>query len=222
MDDAFNGSCLCEGASMGIHESQSRFFENQIGRNRYFLNYITTILNDAFGCAFAEDELYAIANQVFPMAIRTEADELTYPIHIIIRYEIEKELFSGKLKMSDAPTVWREKYKNYLDVDVADDRSGILQDSHWSGGSFGYFPSYFIGSAYAAQLMSFMEKDMNIKDLLSNGNLYPVIEWLKNRVHNIGPLMKPSQIIMNACGEDFSIKYYTDYLKNKYSNLINE
>ena len=219
MDDVFNGSCLCEAASMGMHESQSRFYENQLGRNRFFLDYITTRLNNDLKYSCDIDGLYSAANQVFPSAIRTEADELTYPIHILIRYEIEKDLFAGNIKMSEAPYVWREKYNNYLGVRVDDDKTGILQDSHWSGGSLGYFPSYFIGSAYAAQFMNTIEKELNIPDLFSSGNIKPVTEWLKSRVHSIGPLLKPPQIIKQVCGEEFSVDYYIHYLLKKYRSI---
>ena len=166
------------------------------------------------------EDFYRAVNKAQPSLIRTEADELTYCFHVMIRYEIEKQLIGGTLEVKDVPAVWNALYKEYLGVDVPDDKQGCLQDSHWSGGSFGYFPSYALGSAYGAQMLRNMEQDIDVWGSVSKGDLAPVTAWLKEKVHKYGCLLEPGDIVKQACGE-FDPTVYTDYLEDKFRRLYN-
>ena len=212
---------LAGGVSMGVHESQSRFYENIIGRSRPFIEAIWPKMRQLFteqlGDVTAE-RFYRAANRAQPSLIRTESDELTNSLHVMIRYEIEKALIGGALAVKDVPGEWNRLYKEYLGVDVPDDAHGCLQDSHWSGGSFGYFPSYALGSAYGAQMLANMEKDMDVWGPVGRGDLTHITAWLTEKVHRFGGLLTPAQVVANACGE-FDPAYYTDYLTEKYSAL---
>ena len=219
--DEFQYTVLAGGVSMGVHESQSRFYENIIVRSRAFVEAIFPKMQEFFpeqlGDVTAE-QMYRAVNKVQPSLIRTESDELTYSLHVMIRYEIEKQLIGGTLKVKDVPEVWNLLYKEYLGVDVPDDKQGCLQDSHWSGGSFGYFPSYALGSAYGAQMLQNMEKDIDVWGPVSKGDLSIVSGWLKDKVHQYGSFLEPADVVKNACGT-FDPSVYTDYLTKKYTEL---
>ena len=219
--DEVQYTCLSGGVSMGVHESQSRFYENIIGRSRPFIQAVFPKLQEFFPqqlCDVTEEQFYRAVNKAQPSLIRIEADELTYRLHIMVRYEIEKQLIGGTLAVKDVPETWNRLYKEYLGVDVPDDKHGCLQDSHWSGGSFGYFPSYALGSAYGAQMLRNMEKEIDVWGPVSRGDLSGVSGWLKERVHQFGGLLTPAEVVQNACGS-FDPTVYTDYLANKYSQL---
>lgn len=219
--DEVQYTCLSGGVSMGVHESQSRFYENIIGRSRPFIQAVFPKLQEFFPqqlCDVTEEQFYRAVNKAQPSLIRIEADELTYCLHIMVRYEIEKQLIGGTLAVKDVPETWNRLYKEYLGVDVPDDKHGCLQDSHWSGGSFGYFPSYALGSAYGAQMLRNMEKEIDVWGPVSRGDLSGVSGWLKERVHQFGGLLTPAEVVQNACGS-FDPTIYTDYLANKYSQL---
>ena len=219
--DEVQYTCLSGGVSMGVHESQSRFYENIIGRSRPFIQAVFPKLQEFFPqqlCDVTEEQFYRAVNKAQPALIRIEADELTYCLHIMVRYEIEKQLIGGTLAVKDVPETWNRLYKEYLGVDVPDDKHGCLQDSHWSGGSFGYFPSYALGSAYGAQMLRNMEKEIDVWGPVSRGDLSGVSGWLKERVHQFGGLLTPAEVVQNACGS-FDPTVYTDYLANKYSQL---
>jgi carboxypeptidase Taq len=208
---------------MGVHESQSRFYENLIGRSRPFVDAIFPKMQEIFAEQLKDvtaEQMYLAVNRVEPSLIRVEADELTYCLHVMIRYEIEKAVVNGQLEVKDIPAQWNRLYKEYLGVDVPDDKRGCLQDSHWSGGMIGYFPSYALGSAYGAQMLRNMEKDIDVWGDVAKGDLSKVTAWLKDKVHQYGGLMEPADVIANACGT-FDPLVYTKYLVDKYSAIYN-
>ncbi|HIT31802.1 MAG TPA: carboxypeptidase M32 [Candidatus Enterenecus stercoripullorum] len=219
--DDIQYTCLAGGVSMGVHESQSRFYENLIGRSRPFIEAIFPKMRAFFPAQLAgvtAEQFYRAVNRAQPTLIRIEADELTYCLHIMVRYEMEKQLIGGTLEVKDVPKVWNRLYKEYLGIDVPDDKRGCLQDSHWSGGSFGYFPSYALGSAYGAQMLKNMEREFDVWGPVSRGDLSQVSAWLGDKVHQYGGLLTPAEVVKNACG-DFDPTVYTDYLVEKYSRL---
>ena len=221
VDPALDYTCLAGGVSMGVHESQSRFYENIIGRSLPFVQAIFPKMQEFFPeqlSGVTAEEFYKAVNKAQPSLIRTEADELTYCLHVMVRYEIEKRLIGGTLAVKDVPAEWNRLYKEYLGIDVPDDTRGCLQDSHWSGGSFGYFPSYALGSAYGAQMLRNMEQEMDVWGPVSKGDLSGVSGWLREHIHKYGGMMEPADIVKNACG-DFDPTVYTDYLTKKYSEL---
>lgn len=223
ISDDVQYTCLAGGVSMGVHESQSRFYENLIGRSKPFIQAIFPKMREFFPEQLSDvtaEQFYRAVNKVQRSLIRTEADELTYCLHIMVRYEIEKQLISGTLAVKDVPATWNRLYKEYLGVDVPDDRQGCLQDSHWSGGAFGYFPSYALGSAYGAQMLKNMEGDMDVWGPVSKGDLSQVSAWLGDKVHRYGGLLEPADVVKNACGQ-FAPTVFTDYLEKKYTELYN-
>ncbi len=219
--DELQYTYAANGVSMGIHESQSRFYENIIGRSKEFVTFIFPKMQEIFpeqlGDVTAE-QMYRAVNRVQPSLIRTEADEVTYSLHVMIRYEIEKKLFDGSLEVRDIPETWNRLYKEYLGVDVPDDTRGCLQDSHWSGGMFGYFPSYALGSAYGAQMLCCMEKDVDVWGTVAKGDLSAITEWMKDHVHKYGRMLEPADLIRQICGE-FTPDAYVEYLTKKYSEI---
>lgn len=223
-DDCYNYTALSGGVSMGIHESQSRFYENIIGRSRSFVRAIFPKVKDFFPEQLEgvdAEMFYRAINKAQPSLIRTEADELTYCLHVMVRYEIEKQLIGGTLAIADVPAEWNRLYKEYLGVEVPNDREGCLQDSHWAGGMLGYFPSYALGSAYGPQILKAMEEDLgDIWADVEQGDLSKVTLWLKEKIHRHASFIKPGVLFESVCGK-FDAKYYTDYLTEKYSKLYN-
>ena len=213
---------LAGGVTMGVHESQSRFYENIIGRSRAFCAPLLKILKEVFPeqmKGVTEEELYSAINLSKPSLIRTEADELTYSLHVMIRYELEKAMIAGNLKVADIPGEWNRLYKDVLGVDVPDNRRGCLQDSHWSTGYIGYFPSYALGSAYGVQMLRQMEKTVDVWGTVAKGDLSPVTTWLTENIHQYGALKKPQDLLPAAMGGPLDAAVYTDYLKKKFSEL---
>lgn len=217
----YYGTVLGDGTSMGIHESQSRFYENIVGRSRAFAGYILPIMRRYFPSFenVSADAFYRAINKSEPSLIRIEADELTYSLHIMIRYEIERMLFEGDVTAKDLPALWNKLYKEYLGVDVPNDSEGVLQDTHWGGGMFGYFPSYSIGSAYGAQMLFHMKKDLDVDLLVDKGDIKPIYDWLHERIYQYGASKTPKEIIEISCGEPFKASYYTDYLETKFRDV---
>jgi len=217
------GTNLCTGTSMGIHESQSLFYENFVGRHYSYWKRNYELLKTYSSGQFSEvslDDYYRAINESRPSLIRIEADELTYPLHIMIRYEIEKGLFNDEIKVSDLPRVWNEKYEEYLGIRPSNDAEGILQDVHWAGGSFGYFPSYALGYMYAAQFKHTMLKDLpNFDLLIEEGNLEQIKNWLTAKVHQHGKMKKPLEILEDVTGEGLNATYLIDYLEQKYKAI---
>lgn len=220
--DELEGTVLSGGVSMSIHESQSRFMENLIGRSREFIELIFPKMQEFFPEQLAgvmAEQLFLAVNKVEPSLIRTEADELTYALHVLVRYEIEKGLFDGSITAEELPAVWNAKYKEYLGIDVPDDRRGVLQDSHWSGGNVGYFPSYALGSAYGAQMLAKMKQTVDVAGAVRSGDLHPITNWLEKHIWKFGGLYDPMDLLERAVGEPFDPKYFTDYLEEKFSAI---
>ena len=185
----YDYTVVTHGATMGIHESQSRLFENLVGRSRAFVHYLYPTLKELFPAQLADvsaEEIWRAVNRAEPGLIRTEADELTYSLHIMVRYELEKALMQGTLAVADLPAAWNAKYKEYLGVDVPDDAHGCLQDIHWSMGDIGYFPSYALGSAYGAQALDDLRKTNDFDAQWANGDVEPLKAALKERVWQWG------------------------------------
>jgi carboxypeptidase Taq len=209
------------GCSLGFHESQSRFVENIVGRSREFWTYFYPKLRQLTGTVFSdialEDFVKAI-NQVTPSKIRVEADEVTYCLHVIIRFEIEQELIPGKINVTELPEIWNQKYKDYLGVDIENDSEGVLQDTHWASGYFGYFPTYALGNVYSGQLLANLNKDMPTwKDQIKKGNFQSVKNWLTKTVHEAGDLYDPADLIKKIAGERINVNPYLQYLDQKYA-----
>ena len=214
-------SNLGTGVSMGIHESQSRFYENIIGRSRAFCSIIYPWLKEHFAPRLdhvTEDDFYRMINKSEPSLIRTEADELTYCLHIMVRYELEKRMFDGSLTAHDLPAEWNRLYKEYLGIDVPDDRQGVLQDSHWANGNIGYFPSYAIGSAYGAQYLQEMSKELDVDAVVRSGDLTPINNWLEDRIWKHGCMKDPVALFESVCGK-FDPACYVAYLEKKFTEV---
>lgn len=222
ISDEITQTLVGGGASMGMHESQSRFYENIIGRSEAFWEPIYGKLVETFPKQLEKvslDQFIKAVNKAVPGLIRIDADELTYCLHIMVRYEMEKMIMDGSADVKDLPKLWNEKYQEYLGVSPEDDAEGVLQDIHWAQGSFGYFPSYALGSAFAAQFYHKMQEELDVEGLLKEGNLKPIREFLKDRIHRYGKVKETRDLIKAVTGEDFTPKYYIEYLKEKYKKI---
>ncbi|WP_327837171.1 carboxypeptidase M32 [Bacillus salipaludis] len=219
----FEGSVLQSGASFGIHESQSRFLENMVGRSKEFWNYFYPHIQNQFPEALENvtvEEFYRAVNTVQPSFIRVEADELTYNLHIMIRYEIEKALMAGEIEAKDLPAIWNEKMHDYLGVTPGTDTEGVLQDVHWSFGGIGYFPSYSLGNLYAAQILRKIEQDLpDFYYHIEQGRFDLIQDWLKENIHQHGKLYTPNELIKKVTGEELNAEYLVEYLEKKYSEV---
>jgi len=208
--------------SFGIHESQSRFYENIIGRSREFWNnFLPDIKLAAPSIANIDlDSIMGIINKVQRSKIRIEADEVTYSLHIIIRFEAERDLFLGKIEIEELPSVWNQKYSDYLDVKIENDSEGVMQDTHWASGLFGYFPSYALGNIYGGQITSAISKSIpDWRMQLSNGKMDTINLWLNDNIHQKGNLYDPEELIKIATGESLNSGSYLRYLNEKYGLL---
>ena len=221
-DDKYNYTIFQGGVSMGIHESQSRFYENIIGRSYAFTGplleaakkYFPEHLKDV-----SHEDFYKAVNRSEAGPVRLESDELTYALHILVRYEIEKQLIAGTLEVKDAPQEWNRLYKEYLGVTPENDAKGILQDSHWAGTTIGYFPTYALGSAYGAQMLhTMLQEKPDLWDQVAEGDLSWITGWLKEHIHQYACYYKPKDLFENACGK-FDTKYFIDYLTNKMTEV---
>lgn len=217
------GTPLAEGTSMGIHESQSRFWENIIGRSSAFWEYYYNDLVSHFPKQLehvSHKDFYRAVNEMNPSLIRIEADELTYNLHIMLRYEIEKDLINDVIKVEDLPEIWKEKMNQYLGVIPETDAEGVLQDVHWSGGMIGYFPTYALGNIYAAQFYHKMRQEFpDFKEMIQHGNLIPIKAWLNENIHQYGKLKTANELIKDVTGEDLNAKYLIDYLTEKVQDI---
>jgi carboxypeptidase Taq len=209
--------------SYGIHESQSRLCENIIGRSMEFWTHILPKLKQITAPALASISLsqfvHAI-NMVQPSKIRIEADEVTYNLHVIVRFQIEKDLFADKIAVAELPETWNQKYKEYLGVKVENDSEGVMQDTHWASGYYGYFPSYALGNIYSGQLLAALSKDMqDWRRQVTQGNLEDIRGWLVKNVHSYGDLYDPADLIRRITGNELDAEPYLEYLREKYSKL---
>ena len=220
--DEYEYTCLAGGVSMGIHESQSRFWENLIGRSEEFCALALPVLQEIFPENFRDvtvRQLYRAVNKSEPSLIRTEADELTYCLHIMVRYDLEKAMMEGRLTVKELPAAWNAKMKEYLGVDVPDDSRGVLQDTHWAGGMIGYFPSYALGSAYGAQMLAKMQEDLDVYATVKAGETEKISAWLGEKLWQHGCRYDPDELFMRCCEAPFDPKWFTDYLTEKFTRV---
>ncbi|MDG4474632.1 carboxypeptidase M32 [Thiovibrio frasassiensis] len=224
IDERLAHTHLDDGVSLGIHESQSRFWENVVGRGNPFWQRFFPELQQAFPAQFSLlglTEFVRGINAVTPGLIRVDADEVTYNLHVLIRFEIEKGLIEGSVQVADLPGIWREKYRDYLGVEVPSDAEGVLQDIHWSHGSFGYFPTYTIGNLAAAQIWeAYKQYDPGFQQTLADGNLSKVREWLVREIHGHGSVYLPEALLVRVTGAPLSAQPFLAYLEEKFSTLI--
>jgi carboxypeptidase Taq len=223
LDARNTGTPMAEAASTGIHESQSRLWENLVGRSRPFWRHYYPKLAKCFPEALAgvgEDAFYAAVNEAKPSLIRVEADEVTYNLHILLRFEIEQALFSGALSVAELPGVWNKKMQEYLGLTPPDDARGVLQDVHWSCGLFGYFPTYTLGNLYAAQFFATAKKEVaDLEAKVARGELLPLREWLRERIHRHGMLYAPGELCEKVTGAPLDARHFNAYLKGKFGEI---
>jgi carboxypeptidase Taq len=214
---------LAEVTSLGIHESQSRLWETIIGRSKEFWDYFYPILQTYFPVQLknvSKNYFYRALNNVEQSLIRVEADEVTYSLHIILRYVIEKMIFEDKIEIDELPHVWNEKMERLLNIIPTNDATGILQDVHWSDGSFGYFPTYTLGNLYAAQIFFYVKQKIpSILQEISQGNFANLLAYLRQNIHKFGSIYYPQKLIKRVTGEFLDPKYFIDYLKKKFYPL---
>jgi len=214
-----------EPISMGIHESQSRFCENIVGKNPVYLQYfypnVVQKIMPAFKSVDTDTFIQAI-NAIIPSKIRVYADEVTYNLHIILRFEIEQDLMAGKISVAELPSIWNEKMEKYLGIPIENEAEGVLQDTHWYAGLFGYFPTYALGNIYNSQMLATMKKSIpELEDQLATGDFSKIRNWLVTNVHNKGSLYDPIDLMKNICNQPPDTKYFLDYLNEKYSRIYN-
>lgn len=217
------GLPLGEACSLGIHESQARMWENNVGRSKAYWEANYEVLQKTFPNELNDislDDFYNGINKIAPNEIRTEADELHYHFHVLIRFEIEKALMEGKIEVENLDKVWNEKYKEYMGIEITNDNEGILQDIHWSHGSIGYFPTYSLGSFYAAQFFAQAQKDMpNLISEISQGDNSNLLAWLRQHIHQHGRYYTPDELCLKITGEKLNFSYFMDYAKQKFGSI---
>jgi len=214
---------LCNGASMAVHESQSRMWENIVGRSMPFWQYFYPDLQKRFPSQLGNVDLksfYRAINKVSPSLIRTEADEATYNLHIMLRMELEIALIEGSLQVKDLPAAWNDRMKDYLGITPPDDRKGVLQDVHWSGGMIGYFPTYALGNLVSAQLWEVILKAMpDIESQFSKGKFDGLLGWLRTNIHQHGAKFEPQELVKRVTGNTIDPQPYLHYLETKYGEV---
>lgn len=217
------GLPLGEACSLGIHESQARMWENNVGRSKAYWQAHFEALKATFSeqlSGVTLEDFYKGINQIAPNKIRTEADELHYHFHVLIRFEIEKALMEGEIEVEDLDKVWNEKYKEYMGIEVTNDNEGILQDIHWSHGSIGYFPTYSLGSFYAAQFFAKAKEEIpTLEDEIATGDNRKLLQWLRQNIHQYGRYYTPDELCMKITGEKLNFKYFMDYAKQKFGAI---
>ncbi len=219
IDERLSATPIANGVSMGVHESQSRFWENVVGRSKSFSNILAKLLKENLTGLedLTGEEVYFYVNTVRPGYIRVEADELTYNFHIILRYKLEKMLIAGEISVDDVPGLWNDMMEEYLGIRPPNDRLGVLQDIHWSGGSIGYFPTYSLGTVLSAQIKYYLEKNLGKLDqLIAEGRYEGIKEWLREKIHRYGSTYPPKILIEKAFGEKVNPDYYNRYIVEKF------
>lgn len=209
--------------SMGIHESQSLFFEMQVGRHDAFIAHLARLAGEHFtghdANLFSQDNFQKLYTRVKKDFIRVDADELTYPAHVILRYEIERDLINGQIKHTDIPELWDLKMQSYLGLSTKDNyKNGCMQDIHWTDGAFGYFPSYTLGAMYAAQFMASMKQSVDVDSVIQSGDLTPIFTWLSDNIWSKGSLLTTDELVKQATGETLNATYFKQHLKTRYLN----
>jgi carboxypeptidase Taq len=217
------GTPLAEAVSLGIHESQSRLWENLVGKSRPFWIYFYPFLQKEFPAALQNislESFYRVMNAVEPSFIRVEADEVTYNLHVILRFEIERALIEDGLDVAELPRIWNSKMKELLMVDVPDDSLGVLQDVHWSGGMIGYFPTYSLGNLYSAQFFAAARRDIPaLDDEMARGEFSNLLQWLREKIHVHGKFYSARELVKNATGEPLNSKHFAAYITRKYGEI---
>ncbi len=223
VDSALARSPLGRPRSLGLHESQSRLWENWVGRSRPYLERLLPRLRAAFGTSFdgaGPEELYRAANRVRPSLIRVEADELTYNLHIMIRFELELDLFEGRLGVAELPDAWAALTREQLGIEVPDHAHGVLQDVHWAAGSFGYFPTYSLGNVIAGQLWEAVTRELSdLEQRIARGELAALGDWLRDNVHRHGRMLEARQIVERATGSPIEVGPYLRHLRGKFAAI---
>jgi len=223
LDQRYFGTPLGESVSLGIHESQSRMWENCVGRSRAFWQFFYPILQQTFHHQLRGidlDHFYAAINCVKPSLIRVEADELTYNLHIMLRFEIEQDLIEGRLQPEDLPDVWNQKMQEYLGITPAHDGEGVLQDVHWSFGAFGYFPTYTLGNLYSVQFFEQAKLEIpHLDDEIAAGQLMVLRRWLEQKIHRWGRMFTPDHLAQRVTGKSINPEPFLTYLEKKYGEL---
>jgi carboxypeptidase Taq len=221
--DDLRRSPLSTAPSLGFHESQSRLWENWIGRGRPYLEHLLPRLRELFGNSFAtvdSADLYRAANRIEPSLIRVEADQVTYNLHVVLRFEIELDLFEGRLEAADLPDAWNARMGEYLGLEVPDDASGVLQDVHWAGGAFGYFPTYALGNLLAAQIWDAATAELGELDSqVAAGQLEPLRDWLRERVYRHGAKLMPGELIERVVGGPIEVGPYIRQLRARAAEI---
>ena len=223
VDPAAFGSPMGDAVSLGIHESQSRLWENFVGRSRAFWQHFFGAAQQAFPEALTEvslDDWYAAINDVRPSFIRVEADEVTYNLHIMLRFDLEQPLISGDLQPADVPGVWNEKFTSYFGLTPPDAAHGCLQDIHWSAGLFGYFPTYALGNMYAAQFFEAAQRDLgDLSAQFARGEFRPLLDWLRQNIHSRGKQLRAGQLVQRVTGQPLSHRALLAHLHRKCDAL---
>lgn len=217
-------TALCGGVSLAVHESQSRTWENVIGRSRPFWDYFWIWFREQFPFLkdIQNDQFWRAYNKVEPSLIRVGSDELHYNLHILIRFEIESDIISNRLEIKDIPEAWNAKYSEYFGITPSNDTEGCLQDVHWSRGSVGYFPTYSYGNLIGVQIWNKLVEEIDdVDELMATGNYRPILDWLIERVYGYGRLMRPKDLVRHITGEEFSAQPWIDYATTKFTDVYN-
>ena len=223
LDTRYYGTPLGDSVSLGIHESQSRMWENCVGRSRSFWRFFYPLLQQTFPQQLGTidgEQFYAAINRVKPSMIRVEADELTYNLHIMLRFEIEQDLIEGRTNPEDLPGIWNRKMEEYLDIVPANDAEGVLQDVHWSFGAFGYFPTYTLGNLYSVQFYEQAQREIpQLEEKITAGQLIELRRWLGQKIHRWGRMFTPDHLAQRVTGKSLDPEPFLSYVEKKYGEI---